>query len=96
MSDVDPGAADAAHDADGVVGPDRVGEAVAHLQTAAREMIAAARAFLDVAEQGVEDPAAGDALLQVLGELARRVVPSSEADPDRPGGAGGVEHIPVD
>ena len=73
---------------------DRAGEAIAHLQTAAREVIAAARAFLDVAEEVVDDPKSGEALLETLGDVARRVVP-------RPGGAaggddGGVEHIPVD
>jgi hypothetical protein len=72
---------------------DRAGEAVAHLQAAAREMIAAARAFLDVAEEVVEDPKAGEALLGTLGDVARRVVPGPgrAADDD-----GGVEHIRVD
>ncbi len=42
---------------------DRASEAIAHLQAAAREMIAAARAFLDVAEEVVEDPKSGEALL---------------------------------
>jgi hypothetical protein len=74
-------------------GEDRVGEGVAHLQTAARELIAAARAFLDAAEGVVEDPSSGEALLDTLGDVARRVVP-------RPGRAdgddGGVEHITVD
>jgi hypothetical protein len=63
---------------------DRTGEAVAHLQTAAREMIAAVRAFLDVAEAVVEDPKSGEALLDSLGEVARRIVPrsrSTERDP---------------
>jgi hypothetical protein len=72
---------------------DRAGEAIAHLQTAAREMIAAARAFLDVAEQVVEDPKSGEALLGTLGDVARRVVPrSGHAEGDE----GGFEHIPVD
>lgn len=71
---------------------DRTGEAVAHLQTAAREMIAAVRAFLDVAEEMVEDPKAGEALLDSLGEVARRVVPRKGPAEDD----GGVEHIPVD
>ena len=52
---------------DGSDRADRTGEAVAHLQAAAREMIAAARAFLDVAEEVVEDPKAADALLEGLG-----------------------------
>lgn len=71
---------------------DRTGDGVAHLQAAAREMIAAARAFLDVAEEVVEDPKAGEALLESLGDVARRVVPRDgrAADGD------GVQHIPVD
>jgi hypothetical protein len=71
---------------------DRTGEAVAHLQTAAREMIAAVRAFLDVAEEAVNDPKAGEALLDSLGEVARRVVPRNAPPEDD----GGVEHIRVD
>jgi phytoene/squalene synthetase len=74
-------------------GEARAGEAVEHLQAAAREVIAAFRAFLDVAEEVVDDPDSGQALLDTLGDVARRVVP-------RPGGSrdedGGVEHIPVD
>lgn len=71
---------------------DRTGEGMAHLQAAAREMIAAARAFLDVAEEVVEDPKAGEALLDSLGDVARRLVPRDGrvADGD------GVQHIPVD
>lgn len=71
---------------------DRTGDGVAHLQAAAREMIAAARAFLDVAEEVVEDPKAGDALLASLGDVARRVVPRDGAAAD----GDGVQHIPVD
>ena len=76
-----------------VEGDDRAAEAVAHLQTAAREMIAAARAFLDVAEEAVENPTSGEALLGTLGDLARKVVPRNG---DRDDGTGGVEHIQVD
>lgn len=75
----------------GEAGEDRTGEAVAHLQTAARELIAAVRVFLDVAEQVVEDPKAGEALLDTLGDVARRVVPRPSPEDD-----GGVEHIAVD
>ena len=71
---------------------DRAGEAVAHLQTAAREVIAAFRAFLDVAEELVEDPKSGEALLETLGDVARRVVPGSAPRPHD----GGVEHITID
>ena len=76
----------------GEAGEDRTGEAVAHLQSAARELIAAVRVFLDVAEEVVEDPKAGEALLDTLGDVARRVVPRSAPEDDD----GGVEHIAVD
>jgi hypothetical protein len=75
----------------GEAGEDRTGEAVAHLQGAARELIAALRAFLDVAEEVVDDPQAGEALLDTLGDVARRVVPRSPPEDD-----GGIEHIAVD
>jgi hypothetical protein len=78
-----------------VVDDDRASEAMAHLQTAAREMIAAARAFLDVAEELVEDPKSGEALLGTLGDVARRVVPRHDRD-DGSDGSDGVEHITVD
>jgi hypothetical protein len=71
---------------------DRAGEAVAHLQAAGREVIAAVRAFLDVAEELVEDPKAGEALIETLGDVARRVVPRTGPKPDH----GGVEHIDLD
>ena len=76
----------------GEAGEGRTGEAVAHLQSAARELIAAVRAFLDVAEELVEDPKAGEALLDTLGDVARRVVPRSSPEDDD----GGAEHIAVD
>ncbi len=71
---------------------DRTGDGVAHLQAAARELIAAVRAFLDVAEEVVEDPKAGGALLESLGDVARRVVPRNGATDD----GDGIQHIPVD
>lgn len=42
---------------------DRARDALEHLQTAALEMIAAARAALDVAEELVRDPAAAAAVV---------------------------------
>jgi hypothetical protein len=75
---------------------DRTAEAIAHLQTAGREMIAAARAFLDVAEELVEDPKAGEALLTTLGDVARRVVPNRGGGGGDDDGTGGVEHIHID
>ena len=70
---------------------DRAGEALGHLQAAARELIAASRAFLDVVEEVVDDPKAGDALLESLGDLTRRFGTRTTPPSDD-----GVEHIRVD
>lgn len=54
----------------------RAQEGVQHLQAAARELIAAARAALDVAEEWVDDPEAVSALvgtLATVGDAARRL-----------------------
>ncbi|HSL60042.1 MAG TPA: hypothetical protein VK866_19505 [Acidimicrobiales bacterium] len=48
---------------------DRTASGVAHLQAAARELIAAARTFLDVAEDLVDDPQAVSTVLDGLGGL---------------------------
>ncbi len=60
----------------------RVQAGLEHLQRAAREVIAASRALLDVAEELVDDPKGAAGLAEVLGGLASRL--------PRPGpGAGG-------
>jgi len=72
----------------------RVQEGVDHLQRAAREMIAASRAFLDVVEELVERPDAVGDLVALVGELGGRVRrsgfaaggPPFEAPDDDPGG----------
>ena len=54
----------------------RARQGIEHLQAAARELIAAARAALDVAEEMVNDPDAVASLAGMvagLGDLARRV-----------------------
>jgi hypothetical protein len=54
----------------------RAREGVEHLQAAARELIAAARAALDVAEEVVNDPESIATLagtLATVGDVARRV-----------------------
>ena len=90
----DPEAANRAHDV------------VAHLQAAALEMIEAARAFLDVAEELVKEPGDATAMAATLANLAGRIVPSGAGGSEGPGGhqqAGprghqqspGVEHIRV-
>ena len=52
-------------------GDDRASDGLAHLQAAAREAIAAARAFLDVAEELVGDPAAVSAVVDAVGSVVR-------------------------
>ena len=52
-------------------GDDRAQEGLSHLQAAAREAIAAARAFLDVADELVTDPAAVSAVVDALGSVGR-------------------------
>lgn len=79
-------------------------EGLEHLQAAAREMLAAARAMLDVMEELVEDPSSVTALMSSLGAAARAAAAGwpftgarsgegpSSADG---GGPGGVERIHV-
>jgi hypothetical protein len=67
---------------------------VAHLQAAALEVIAAARALLDAAEGLVRDPASAVSLASSLATRAR----PGRHDPgpgEGPEGSGGVERIPV-
>ncbi len=54
-----------------VEGDDRASEGLAHLQAAAREAIAAARAFLDVAEDLIADPSAAAAIADAVGSVVR-------------------------
>jgi hypothetical protein len=73
---------------------ERARQGVEHLQAAARELIAAARAALDVAEEVVNDPDAVASLAGLvagLGDLARRVAgggwpPPSGRAPEPPEG----------
>ena len=84
---------------------DRAHDVVAHLQAAALEMIEAARAFLDVAEELVKEPGEATAMAATLVSLAGRIVPSGAGGPEghQQGPAGprghqqspGVEHIRV-
>ena len=50
----------------------RLAAGLEHLLRAAREMIAASRALLDVAEELVEDPKAAAGVVDLLGSLADR------------------------
>ena len=88
---------------------ERALEAIRHLQAAALEMIAAARAFLDVAEDLVKEPGEATAMAATLANLAGRIVPPSPGGHEpSPAGSGGhkqssgghqqspgVEHIRV-
>ena len=82
---------------------ERAGEGVEHLQAAAKELIEAARSFLDVAEDLVLDPKVAEGLLAGIGDLAdtarqaardaaRRASGTHDGDEDDDGG---VEHIHV-
>jgi hypothetical protein len=93
---------DPAADPEGADPSDRVREGVGHLQTAAFEVIAAARVMLDAAEEVVSDPSSAASLLAVLGDLARsaRVADPRGAgdgydDGDDNGDDGGVQRIRV-
>ena len=81
--------------ADGAGRSDRTDEAMAHLQAAAHEMIKAARAFLDVAEDLVTDPKASETVLKVfdsVADAAGRIRPARPGDDDD---QDPLEHIPV-
>lgn len=82
-----------------------------HLQAAARELIAAFRSVLDVAEELVEDPATVKEAVTVFGDVARQAArqaanfaagaakPNGTNPAANPSGASdpaGVEHIDLD
>lgn len=73
---------------------ERAREAVEHLQQAATQMIEAARAVLDLAEELIQDPApliaAATALADVAGRVRRPSTDGSESDPPSR-----VQHIRV-
>ena len=67
---------------------DRAREGVEHLQTAAIEVIAAVRAFLDVAEAVVRDPGAAATAASTLLDVARSTAGAAAgapAPPEAPG-----------
>ena len=80
-------------------GEDRLRETTAHLQAAAKELIAAARTVLDVAEDMIDDPAPWVAAVASLAELGRSVisarVPADVQDDERVRPGPRVEHIRV-
>ena len=93
--DADSGAGDLPpHEADG-----RAADGLAHLQAAARELIQAARAMLDVAEDLVEDPKAVTAVADTVGALVRTAARAGRRavdDDATPGASHGVERIRVE
>ena len=60
---------------------ERAKQGVEHLQAAAIEMIAAFRAFLDVAEEVVRDPGAVTAFAASLMETAAKATAPTPTDP---------------
>lgn len=95
---------------DGDMSPEaqaRAREGVEHLQAAARELIEAARAALDVAEEWVNDPESLASLvgtLAAVGDVARRVTgtgghprpdQAAPAHPPAPGDEPRVQRIDV-
>lgn len=76
---------------------ERAGEAVDHLRTAAHELIGAFRGFLDVAEELVDDPKAGEAVIEAFtswADAARRGA-RTVAGQD-PAGSGGEGYQSID
>lgn len=78
---------------------DKASEGLAHLQAAAKEAIAAARAFLDVAEELVTDPAAASAVVDAVGSVVRAAARRGRAatgdDDDDDDRGGHVQHIRI-
>lgn len=84
---------------------DVVAKGAEALQSAAREMIAAARAMLDVADELVRDPRAVGTVVEAMSSYARRRAsgaawppparPGEGGDEDDGDGSGGVQRIPV-
>ena len=87
-----------------MVEEERARDGLEHLQAAARELIAAARAMLDVAEDLVDEPGAVQDVVEFLGAAARSAVRSAglggrsgggDGDDGDDGGATRIEHIDV-
>ena len=72
---------------------DRARDGIEHLQAAGVEVIAALRAFLDVAETLVRDPAAAAALVTTLADAVR--LDGDRSAPDRVEGEPRVTRIRV-
>jgi hypothetical protein len=78
------------------VNEQRAHDVVAHLQAAALEMIEAARAFLDVAEELVKEPGEATAMAATIANLAGRVAPAGPGGHRQgPAGPGGHRQGPA-
>lgn len=64
---------------------DRSADGLEHLQSAALELIAAARAFLDVAEEVVREPAVAVTIVQAAAGVGRTILGATDR-----AGAGGA------
>jgi hypothetical protein len=76
----------------------RAAEGLEHLQSAALELIAAARAFLDVAEDVVREPGVAATIVHAAAGLGRVVLGGSDRPApaaDSPADQGRVRHIHV-
>ena len=60
-------------------------EVVRHLQAAATEVIAAARAALDLAEELVDDPSSLIEAVAILADLGRSVISGAQPADESPG-----------
>jgi hypothetical protein len=77
---------------------ERAAEGLEHLQSAALELIAAARAFLDVAEDVVREPGVAATIVHAAAGLGRVVLGGAERGapaPETPAEQGRVRHIHV-
>lgn len=76
----------------------RAAQGIEHLQAAAHEMIAAARAFLDAIEAVVDDEEKLGSITEAVGSVARGAARGLRSDPGEPVAddpADPVEHIRV-
>jgi hypothetical protein len=77
---------------------ERAAEGLEHLQAAALELIAAARAFLDVAEDVVREPGVAATIVHAAAGIGRVVLGGGEApaaEGETPADRGRVRHIRV-
>lgn len=70
-------------------------EGVEHLQSAAFEVIAALRSFLDLAEDLVRDPASAAVLAASVAEAARATPPETDEGGAATSAAGGITRIRI-